>query len=273
MQQQQPGLVRRDPVAPHAGIRDRQGPPLPDQPGEGLRRRALTAQDVDETHEHRRRAPLGGGDPQHRLDQALRRPVEAGRVDGLIRRGVDQPAHAGLARGFEHVLRPEHVRGGEGLRVLLAPGDVLVGGQMEDQVRALRGEQAVQAPPVAHVAEHRPLLDVRGRGAQRLAQPEEAALVLVVEHQARRAGGGQGPGQRGPERASGPGDEHRLPPHPGGHGRPVDGDRRAPGDGVPVDPRSGRRLRADSRSGGGRWLLFGVLAGVHRSPATGRWSV
>ena len=174
---------------------------------EELRGAAGAAEHVDEPDRDSLGAGAARGEGGELLHEALRSPVEARGECRLVGAGDDHGLDAGNLGRAQDVPASVQVRVHELLGEDLGPVHVLVGGEVEDDVRPRPRQLRLQPAGVAHVAERMgdSVRRIRAAGPavgdqRRLVTIEQRDLLGTEAEQQRR--------ERAADRAATSGDEH-----------------------------------------------------------------
>ena len=179
---------------------------------EQLGRAARAAEHVHEADRGAPRAAGARGERRELLHEPLRAPVVAGGEGRLVRRGDDHGVDRGVLGGAQQVPAAVEVRVEKLVGIDLGPVDVLVGGQVEDEVGPRAAELGGDAPAVADVAQHVVEMHELERVA-RAAVGGERGLVAVHERHELGPEAEQQRGQRARDRAAAARDQHAPAAH------------------------------------------------------------
>ena len=139
---------------------------------------------------------------------------DARRPDGLVGRDEHEPLHIGGDARLEQGEGPAHVDVDRVRRVVLHHRDVLVGRGVEDDVRSLEGDEAVDRRPAGHVDQVRAHVTATQTVlVPRLERPldhVERAFGTIHQHQPARAEGVDLPCELGSDRSARARDEDRA---------------------------------------------------------------
>lgn len=208
------GLGDGHEVARHVGVGDGDGPSSADLLLEGGDNAPPAAEDIAEAHGDEG-MPLSGagcGRTDDHLGDALGGPHDGGGVDRFVCGDVDEDLHGMFERQLREVRGAEDVVQHGFFRVLLHQRHVLVGGGVEDDLRAEAFEDAGQPLAVAHVGDDRGERQAGVVGAQLLLYLEEAVLPPPEQDEARGGEGNQLTDDFAPDGAARAGDEDGSAP-------------------------------------------------------------
>ena len=131
-------------------------------------------------------AGLADGD-DHQLGDALGEPHEAGRVDGFVGRDDDDPLGSGCYGRLADRQRAQDVGDKALVGIGLDQRHVLVGGGVEDDLRALAQEELAHAARVGDVGHRRADRDGAAQRGQVALELVQAGLVHVDGQHRRRS--------------------------------------------------------------------------------------